>query len=215
LPPLATQVRQRALEPKSSIFAAERSCPGSSKPISTVSTRLTAFDIGPLRWNVNLLGSGVGWVTKDMLDRLHALGCSIQLSANNWVNSNDTRVVGHAYKTIAQHPIPKSLFSNATHISPLNPWLHLYYVVTGVNSYGQEVNPGEQLSREEALRLRTRDSSWHRRMEDRLGTIEPGRLADVAVLDRDYFSVPEVQIKQVHSLLTIVNGHIVHDRRPL
>ena len=145
------------------------------------------FDITSLRWNVNLLGSGVGWVTNELLDRLHALGCSIQLSANNWVNSNDTKVVGHAYSTINRHKIPKSLFSNATHISPLNPWLHIYYVVTGLNSYGQQVNPGEHLTREEALRLRSRESAWHLRMEDRLGTIEPGQLADVAVLDRDYF----------------------------
>ena len=164
-----------------------------------------------LRWNVNLLGTGVGWVTTALLDRLQALGCSIQLSSNNWVNSSKPEVVvGHAYRTINQHPIHKSLFSNATHISPLNPWLHTYYVVTGVNPYGQQVNPGEHLTREEALRLRTRESSWHLRMEDRLGTIEPGKLADLAVLDRDYFSVPDVEIKKIRSVLTVVDGRIVH-----
>lgn len=169
------------------------------------------FDITALRWNVNLLGNGVGWVTGALLDRLQALGCSIQIAANNWVNSNNPNVVvGHAFRSISQHSIHKSLFSNATHISPLNPWMHLYYVVTGLNTYGQRVNPGETLTREEALRLRTRESSWHLRMEDRLGTIEPGRLADLAVLDRDYFTVPEVEIKQVKSLLTIVNGRLVH-----
>jgi predicted amidohydrolase YtcJ len=159
---------------------------------------------------VNLLGSGVGWVTANLLDRLHALGCSIQLSANNWVNSRDPQVVGHAYRTIAQHPIRKSLFSNATHISPLNPWLHLRYVITGVNPYGQQVNPGEQLTREEALRLRTRESSWFLRMEDRLGTLEPGKLADLVVLDRDYFTVPEAEIGKIRSVLTVVDGRIVY-----
>jgi predicted amidohydrolase YtcJ len=168
--------------------------------------------IASLRWNVNLLGTGVGWVTTELLDRLQALGCSIQLSSNNWVNSNSSNgVAGHAYRTINRHPIHKSLFSNATHISPLNPWLHLYYVVTGVNSYGQQVNPDEHLTREEALRLRTRESSWHLRMEDRLGTIEQGRLADLVVLDRDYFSVPEVEIKKIRSVLTVVDGRIVHE----
>jgi predicted amidohydrolase YtcJ len=161
---------------------------------------------------VNLLGTGVGWVTAALLDRLQALGCSIQLSSNNWVNSTTAGVVaGHAYRTINRHAIHKSLFSNATHISPLNPWLHLYYVVTGVNSYGQQVNPDEHLTRAEALRLRTRESSWHLQMEDRLGTIEPGKLADLAVLDRDYFSVPDVEIKKVRSVLTVVNGRIVHE----
>ena len=168
--------------------------------------------ISDLRWNVNLLGTGVGWVTPDLLDRLQALGCSIQLSSNNWVNSSTPNAVaGHAYRTITRHPIHKSLFSNATHISPLNPWLHLYYVVTGVNSYGQQVNPDEHLTREEALRLRTRESSWHLGMEDRLGTIEPGRLADLVVLDRDYFSVPDVEIKKIRSVLTVVDGRVVHE----
>ena len=61
------------------------------------------------------------------------------------------------------------------------------------------------------MRLRTRESSWHLQMEDRLGTIEPGKLADVAVLDRDYFSVPDVEIRKVRSELTVVNGRIVHE----
>jgi predicted amidohydrolase YtcJ len=167
-------------------------------------------DITAMRWNVNLLGNSAGWVTGELLDRLHALGCSIQLCMNNWVNSNDDKVVGHSYRTINRHPIRKSLFSNATHIAPLNPWLHLYYVVTGVNSYGMQVNPGEFLSREEALRLRTRESAWHLRMEDRLGSIEPGRLADLVVLDRDYFTVPDIEIKKIRSVLTIVDGRVVH-----
>ena len=142
---------------------------------------------------------------------LQALGCSVQLSSNNWVNSTENAVAGHAYRTINRHPIHKSLFSNATHISPLNPWLHLSYVVTGVNSYGQQVNPDEHLTREEALRLRTRESSWHLQMEDRLGTIDPGKLADLTVLDRDYFSVPDVEIKKIRSVLTVVDGRVVHE----
>ena len=161
---------------------------------------------------MNLLGPGVGWVQAEYLDRLHAVGCSIQLAANGWVNSRDAKpIVGHTYRTIAAHPIRKSLFSNATHISPLNPWLHLYYVTTGFNPLGQQVNPGEQLTRRQALRLRSADSSWFVRMEDRLGTIEPGRYADLAVLDRDYFSVADADIKKIQSVLTLVDGAIVHE----
>jgi hypothetical protein len=48
-------------------------------------------------------------------------------------------------------------------------------------------------------------------MEDRIGTIETGKLADLAVLDRDYFSVPDIQIKQIRSVLTVVDGRVVHD----
>ena len=63
---------------------------------------------------------------------------------------------------------------------------------------------------EEALRLFTRGNSWFLRMEEKVGSIEPGKLADLAVLDRDYFSVPDVQIKQIRSSLTVVGGNIVH-----
>jgi len=52
-------------------------------------------------------------------------------------------------------------------------------------------------------------------MEDKIGTIEPGKLADLSVLDRDYFAVPEAEIKKVRSVLTIVDGKIVHDSKVL
>jgi predicted amidohydrolase YtcJ len=48
-------------------------------------------------------------------------------------------------------------------------------------------------------------------MEDKIGSIEPGKLADLAVLDRDYFTAPDAEIKKIRSVLTIVNGNVVHD----
>jgi predicted amidohydrolase YtcJ len=103
------------------------------------------------------------------------------------------------------------MHGDGVHIAPLNPWLHIYYAVTGRNSLGDQVNPGQQLTRAEALQLFTRNNSWFLRMEDKIGTIETGKLADLAVLDRDYFTVPDAELKQIRSALTIVNGKIVHD----
>ena len=48
-------------------------------------------------------------------------------------------------------------------------------------------------------------------MEDKIGSIEPGKLADLAVLNKDYFAVPEREIKQIRSILTIVDGKVVYD----
>ena len=74
-----------------------------------------------------------------------------------------------------------------------------------------QVNPGQQLTRAEALRLFTRGNTWFLRMEDKIGSIETGKLADLVVLDRDYFTVPDADIKKIRSVLTIVDGRVVHN----
>ena len=48
-------------------------------------------------------------------------------------------------------------------------------------------------------------------MEEKIGSLEPGKFADLAVLDRDYFSVPDAEIKKIRSVLTIVDGRVVHN----
>jgi predicted amidohydrolase YtcJ len=166
------------------------------------------FDITKLRWVVH----HVPEVNKDLLDRLKALGCGVEMGAFRWVTSSDPKVVtGPPFRTIMDHGIQVGIHGDGVHIAPLNPWLHIYYATTGVNSFGDQVNPGQHLTRAEALRLFTRNNAWFLRMEDKIGSIEPGKLADLAVLDRDYFAVPDAEIKKVRSVLTIVNGAIVHN----
>ena len=165
------------------------------------------FDITQHRWVVH----HVPEVNADLLNRLKALGCGVEMGAFRWVTSSDPKVVtGPSFRTIIDHGIQVGIHGDGVHIAPLNPWLHIYYATTGVNSFGDQVNPGQQLTRTEALRLFTRNNSWFLRMEDKIGSIEPTKLADLAVLDRDYFAVPDAQIKQIRSVLTIVNGKIVH-----
>jgi hypothetical protein len=166
------------------------------------------FDITGLRWMVH----HVPVVTGDLLSRLRALGCGVQMAAFRWVTSTDPAVVaGVPFRTIVDHGIQVGIHGDGVHIAPLNPWLHIYYATTGVNSFGAQVNGDQQLTREEALRLFTRGNSWFLRMEERIGSIQAGRLADLVVLDRDYFAVPDEEIKQIRSVLTVVNGRIVHD----
>jgi predicted amidohydrolase YtcJ len=166
------------------------------------------FEIGKLRWVVH----HVPEVNADLLDRLKALGCGVEMGAFRWVTSSDPKVVtGPPFRTIVDHGIQAGIHGDGVHIAPLNPWLHIYYATTGINSFGDQVNPGQHLTRAEALRLFTRNNSWFLRMEEKIGSIEPGKLADLAVLDRDYFAVPDAEIKKIRSVLTIVNGKIVHD----
>jgi hypothetical protein len=50
-------------------------------------------------------------------------------------------------------------------------------------------------------------------MEDKIGSIEPGKLADLTVLNKDYFTIPDVEIKQIRSVLTVVDGKVAHEER--
>jgi predicted amidohydrolase YtcJ len=165
------------------------------------------YDITRLRWMVH----HVPEVNADLLNRLKAMGCGVQMAAFRWVTSSDPKVVvGPPFRMIVDNGIQVGIHGDGVHIAPLNPWPHIYYAVTGVNSFGAKVNGDQQLTRQEALRLFTRENSWFLRMEDKIGSIETGKLADLVVLDRDYFTVPEVQIKQIKALLTIVDGKVVH-----
>ena len=166
------------------------------------------FDITRLRWMVH----HVPVVNADLLNRLKALGCGVQMAAFRWVTSDDPKViVGAPFRTIVDHGIQAGIHGDGVHIAPLNPWLQMYFATTGVNSFGDKVNGDQQITRQEALRLFTRGNSWFLRMEDKIGSIEPGKLADLAVLNKDYFAVPDREIKQIRSILTIVDGKIVYD----
>jgi len=68
------------------------------------------------------------------------------------------------------------------------------------------------ISREDALIAHTRKNAYFVFQENNLGSIQPGKLADLVVLDRDYLTVPEDQIKDVVSVMTIVNGRIAYER---
>jgi predicted amidohydrolase YtcJ len=170
------------------------------------------FDITGLRWMVH----HVPEVTPDLLTRLKNLGCGVQMAGYRWVTSGPTDTnVGAPFRTIVDHGIQVGLHGDGVHIAPLNPWPHIYYATTGRNSFGVDVNAGQHLTRQEALRLFTVGNSWFLRMEDRIGSIEKGKLADLVVLDRDYFRVPDEEIRKIRSVLTVVDGRIVHDTHDL
>jgi len=164
------------------------------------------FPITDLRWVI----AHVPFATPDLLNRLQAIGATVQLTGWRYLQGS-TMNNGSPFRMVLDNGIRAGLHSDSAHISPLNPWLHLYYAVTGVNAAGELINAGQQISRLEALRLYTRENGWFLRMEQKLGSIEVGKLADLAVLSDDYFAVPEEQIRRIRSVMTIVDGKIVHD----
>ena len=71
-------------------------------------------------------------------------------------------------------------------------------------------NPNQQITRQEVLELYTKKNGWFLRREDDVGSIEEGKLADLTVLSKDYFTVPDLELKTIRSRLTLVGGEVVH-----
>jgi len=107
--------------------------------------------------------------------------------------------------------IPVGAGTDATRVSTYNPWITLYWLITGKTVGGTRLYPeSNRLSRMESLRLYTVGSAWFSNEENKKGSIESGKFADLVVLSSDYFTIPEEEIKHIESILTIVGGKIVY-----
>lgn len=107
--------------------------------------------------------------------------------------------------------IPVGLGTDGTRVSSYNPWPSLYWTVTGKTAGGMPMwQERDRLSRFEALRLMTIGSAWMSGEEALKGTIRKGQFADFVVLPRDYFTIDPEAIKRLESVLTVVNGKVVH-----
>ena len=79
-------------------------------------------------------------------------------------------------------------------------------MVTGRDASGRLVNSGQQITRMEALRIYTMGGAWHTFDDEETGSIEVGKLADLAVLSDEYLTVPDEEIRTLTSVLTLVGG---------
>jgi predicted amidohydrolase YtcJ len=105
--------------------------------------------------------------------------------------------------------VPVGAGTDATRVSSYNPYLSLYWLITGKTIGGLSLYPEEnRFDRAGALKLYTMGSSWFSSEDGKKGALSVGQLADLAVLSADYFTVDEEQIKQLESVLTIVGGKI-------
>jgi predicted amidohydrolase YtcJ len=118
-------------------------------------------------------------------------------------------------RRIVDAGVPVGGGTDATRVASYNPWLSLYWMVTGRTvggtSFGSEQG---RLTREEALRAYTVGSAWFSHEENEKGRIAAGQLADFAILSADYLSVPEEQIRSIESVLTVTGGDVVYAADP-
>lgn len=113
-------------------------------------------------------------------------------------------------KMLAQE-VPVGLGTDATRVASYNPWTALYWLVSGRTVGGMVMyDEHNRLPRDVALELWTAGSAWFSSEQGKKGRIAVGQLADMVVLSKDYFSVPEEEIKGIESVLTLVDGCVVY-----
>ena len=160
--------------------------------------------IKDLRWVI----SHVPEFPVDLANRAHALGIGVLVG---WGPLRNGTNVGPPYRMLFDHGIHVGFHSDGGDITVINPWLNFYTMITGRNLAGQSILGDQTLTRQQALRLATAANKWFI-WEDDLGSIEAGNHADLAVLDRDYFTIPDEDIRRITSVLTIVGGKVAHNQ---
>ena len=96
--------------------------------------------------------------------------------------------------------------------NPYHPFLGMWIAVTRKTVDGTALNPEQRISRMEALKMWTWNGAYLMFAEKEKGSIEPGKLADLAVLSKDYAKCPEDEIKDIEALRTVVGGKVVYDK---
>ncbi|QBE61839.1 amidohydrolase [Pseudoduganella lutea] len=142
-----------------------------------------------------------------------ALDTKMALHADGFIKTHgrDKALQTPRLRQLVDSGIPMAMTTDAFRAASFNPWVGISWMVSGKSVSGSEVLARDnRLSRAEALGLFTRKAAWFMHAESELGMIAPGQLADFAVLDKDYFSVPEAQIASIVSLLTVMDGRVVY-----
>jgi predicted amidohydrolase YtcJ len=165
--------------------------------------------IAGLRWSI----AHTPRIDRATIDRFKSLEAGIAIHPFQYLAG--AQGAGPPVRLILDSGIHAGAGSDSAQISTLDPWLMIYYMVTGKNAAGVLINDKQQITRMEALRLYTSENGWFFREEDRLGSIEPGKLGDIVVLSDDYFDpqmVSDEAIRRLKSVLTVVDGRVVYNQ---
>jgi predicted amidohydrolase YtcJ len=174
--------------------------------------------IRDLRWSIAHLHDA-----SDMsLKRMKALGVGwlmqngLYFAASTFLSSRGPAINrAPPLRTALQLGLHVGGGTDANRVMSYNPFVSLKWMTDGRTVDGMTTRAASQLvSREEALRFYTQGSAWFTFDDDRRGTLEPGRLADLAVLGKDYMTVSADELSSLTSVLTMVGGKIVYAAEP-
>jgi predicted amidohydrolase YtcJ len=170
--------------------------------------------IRPLRWTFMHMEG----VTAPQLERMRNLGMYVGvhprgvISGAAWQRRHGVEKAGAMpnLKAIQDSGIMWGFGTDAFEVNQYRPFQTLGWAVTG-KMVGGKRTMLHPVSREDALIAHTRSNAYFFFRENDLGSIQPGRLADMIVLSRDYLTVPADQIKDIKSEMTIVGGKVFYD----
>jgi predicted amidohydrolase YtcJ len=158
-------------------------------------------------------------ITERNIDRIAALGGGIAVQ-HRMAYQGDYFIERYGAKAAEATPpiarmlaagIPVGAGTDATRVASYNPWVSLWWLVTGKTLGGGRLYPpANRLDREQALRLWTEANTWFSTEEGKKGRIVVGQLADLAVLSDDYMNVPEDDIRHISAVLTLLGGKVVY-----
>jgi len=172
------------------------------------------YPIKNLRWAL----AHVNQINASQLERMRKLG--MYAAVHPWAVINggimhdsfgDGAYDMPPLTTIQNSGVTWGLGTDATAANQYLPFTTLAFAVTGKMAGGARTVIRQTVSREDALIAHTRKNAYFVFQENNLGSIQPGKLADLAVLDRDYLTIPADQIKDISPVMTIVDGRIVFD----
>jgi predicted amidohydrolase YtcJ len=168
-----------------------------------------------LRWSFSHLDQ----VTPEQLERMKQLGMTAQIHSRPLIQGvlmhrvhGDKAWDMPPFRRIQDSGIHWGLGSDATAVTTSNPFYTLSLAVTGRMIGGHKVNR-QTITREEALIAHTRSNAIFLFQEGNLGSLQPGKYADLLVLDRDYLKVPADQIKDIKPVMTMVGGKVVYETK--
>jgi hypothetical protein len=159
-------------------------------------------------------------VTPGQLERLRNLGMYVAINPRGVISgASFVRRFGERgyampnLKALQDSGILWGIGTDAFEVNQYRPFTTLGWAVTGktIGAGAGQVVMKFPISREDALVAHTRSNAFILNRENDLGSIAPGKLADLFVTDRDYLTVPEGEIYSLKSVLTIVGGQIVYD----
>ena len=166
-----------------------------------------------LRWTL----AHINQITPPQLERMKALG--MYAAVHPWAVINGAIMhEGFGDGAFDMPPLAAlqasgimwGLGTDGTAANQTLPFVTLSFAVTGKMAGGTKVIR-QTVSREDALIAHTRRNAFFVFQENNLGSIQPGKLADLLVLDRDYLTTPADQIKDIRPVMTMVGGRVVYD----